>query len=108
VVGIPGARLASVRTEPAALAYVPLTLSFVDVATGSVLSHQAFAVTSLFVNQVLPYFDQYALSHRVWAPDSSAIALPGFGDGHDQLFVIPADGSKPRPVDRAVAGFWSP
>jgi WD40 repeat protein len=102
------ARLAAVRTEPAALAYVPLTLSFVDVASGSVRAHRAVAITSQFVNQILPYFDQYARSHRVWAPDSSAVALPGFGDGNDQLFIIPADGSEPVAVKGAVSGFWSP
>jgi WD40 repeat protein len=108
VVGVPGAQVASVETQPAALAYVPLTLSFVDVASGSVRAHRAFAVTSEFVNQILPYFDQYALSHRVWAPDSSAIALPGFGDGGDQLYAIPPDGSEPTPIKGAVIGFWSP
>ena len=108
VVDVPGAQLASIRTEPAALAYVPLTLSFVDVASGSVRSHQAFALASKFVNQILPYFDQYARSHRVWASDSSAIALPGFGNGGDQLYSIPADGGKPTAVDGAVFGFWSP
>jgi TolB protein len=108
VVGIPGAQLASISKVPAALAYVPLTLSFVDVASGSVKAHRAFAVTNKFVNGILPYFDQYALSHRIWAPDSSAIALPGFGDGGDQLYSIPADGSEPTPLKGAVFGFWSP
>jgi TolB protein len=60
------------------------------------------------VNGILPYFDQYALSHRIWAPDSSAIALPGFGNGGDQLYAIPADGSEPTALDGAVFGFWSP
>jgi hypothetical protein len=26
----------------------------------------------------------------------------------DRLFVVPADGSTPRPLDGAEIGFWSP
>jgi dipeptidyl aminopeptidase/acylaminoacyl peptidase len=115
VVGISGARLASAARPAsgapdtdASLAYVPMTLSFVDVASASVRAHRAVAVSRQFVNGILPYYDQYALSHHVWAPDSSAIALPGFGNGGDQLFAIPADGSEPTGLDGAVFGFWSP
>ena len=92
----------------ASLAYVPMTLSFVDVATGKTRAQRAVAPSSKFVNGILPYYDQYALSHRIWAPDSSAIALPGFGNGGDELFVTPADGSEPTALPGAVFGFWSP
>ena len=115
VVGIGGADLASsVRPTTgsfgadASLAYVPMTLSFVDVATGKTRAQRAVAPSSKFVNGILPYYDQYALSHRIWAPDSSAIALPGFGNGGDELFVTPADGSEPTALPGAVFGFWSP
>ena len=37
-------------------------------------------LADLFVNQVLPYFDQYALSHRFWSPDSRSLVLPIVGD----------------------------
>ena len=115
VVEIDGSQLASaVRPgsgalrDDASLAYVPMTLSFVDVASGTTRAHRAVAPSSKFVNGILPYFDQYALSHRIWAPDSSAIALPGFGNGGDQLYAIPVDGSEPTALDGAVFGFWSP
>ena len=36
-----------------------------------------------FVNDVLAYFDQYALSHRLWAPDSSSFLLPAGRPGRD-------------------------
>jgi len=85
-----------------------MTLSFVDVATGKTRAQRAVAPSSKFVNGILPYYDQYALSHRIWAPDSSAIALPGFGNGGDELFVTPADGSEPTALPGAVFGFWSP
>jgi hypothetical protein len=61
------------------------------------------------VNQLLPYFDQYALSHRVWAPDSRSIVLPLVDPaGRDRLFVLPADGSDGPPAIDAEIGFWSP
>jgi TolB protein len=114
VVGVPGAGLVSAGgSRPGAgsgvlQAGVGLTLAFVDVASGSVSSQRAAQVTSAFVNNILPYYDQYALSHRMWAPDSSAIALPLDDDGTDRLFVIPADGSAAHPLEGAQMGFWSP
>jgi hypothetical protein len=61
------------------------------------------------VNDILPYFDQYALSHRLWAPDGSALLLPLVDEsGRDQLVALPPDGSEnPRTID-GVTGFWSP
>ena len=58
--------------------------------------------------QVLPYFDQYALSHRVWSPDSASIALPVVAEGTEQVVVVQADGSGARRVADGVEGFWSP
>ena len=57
-------------------------LSFVDVETGAIRSHWTFALSDVFVDQVLPYFDQYALSHRVWSPDGASIALPVVAERH--------------------------
>ncbi len=85
-----------------------LHLLFVAVADGSVRSDRVIQLTAPYVGQVLPYFDQYALSHRTWASDSSAIILPlldGAGTGH--LVVLPADGS-PTESLRGASGFWSP
>jgi len=59
--------------------------------------------------QVLPYFDQYALSHHFWAPDSSAIVLPLTDEANlDHVVVIPADGGDPHSVATGWVGFWSP
>lgn len=86
-----------------------LRLSFVSVADGLLTSERVVRVSDLFVNQVLPYFDQYALSHRFWSPDGAAIALPVVGDGDvTEVLVIPADGSRPVVAATAEIGFWSP
>ena len=86
-----------------------LHLLFVNVADGAVRSDRVVRPTRHFVNQFLPYFDQYALSHRVWAPDSSALLLPLVDvTGRDQLFILPADGSDGPPTLDGKSGFWSP
>ena len=92
-----------------AAAGVALQLSVVSAATGAIRSERLVQVSGLFVNQVLPFFDQYALSHRFWSPDGASIVLPIVGEGDvTQLQVFPSDGSEPRIVATAEMGFWSP
>jgi TolB protein len=101
-------RVALASTAREAAAGLILGLVFVDVRSGSVRSERAVRLSSLFINQVLPFFDQYALSHRFWSPDGSAIALPLVGAGDvTELTVIPADGGEPRVVATAEMGFWN-
>ncbi|HEY6571582.1 MAG TPA: hypothetical protein VIZ22_14920 [Candidatus Limnocylindrales bacterium] len=109
------ARLAAVRdddraTRPTVDAPgVDVSLVFIDVASGTGTRPRIVPLSPLFVNQVMPYFDQYALSHRVWAPDGSAILLPLIGDdGEASLAMLPADGSAPRTLAPGSMGFWSP
>jgi TolB protein len=107
------ARLAiSETSSPAAIeasAGFGLHLAFVDVATAAVRSERDVRVSDLFVNQILPFFDQYALSHRFWSADSASIALPLLSAGGAvQVVVLPADGSDPHAIADRVIGFWSP
>jgi TolB protein len=61
-----------------------------------------------YVNGILAYFDQYALSHRVWAPDSSSILLPEVAaDGSTHISVRPVGGDPPIMLEGELA-FWSP
>lgn len=107
-----GTGIALARADVAAqeaAAGLPLHLAFVEVASGSIRSERVIRLSDLFVNQLLPYFDQYALSHRVWSADGSAVVLPIVGDGDvTQLVVIPSDGSAAQTVATGEAGFWSP
>jgi TolB protein len=99
---------ASGKTRTAA-AGIALRLAFVEVADGSISSERTVRLSDRFVNQVLPFFDQYALSHRFWSPDGAAIVLPIVGeDDVTKLYVIPSDGSDPVAVATAEMGFWSP
>ena len=66
-------------------------------------------MSELFGLQLLPFFDQYALSHRFWAPDSSSILLPLVrDDGVVGIVVLPADGSDERRIADGEMGFFSP
>ncbi|HET7030165.1 MAG TPA: hypothetical protein VFI34_06620 [Candidatus Limnocylindrales bacterium] len=82
---------------------------FVDVASGSVRADHVVRPGQRLVSEILPYFDQYALSHRLWAPDSSSILLPILGpDGNDTVVDLPADGSSSPFSIAASAAFWTP
>lgn len=101
--------ISSTSTRVAAAAGVKRRLSFVNVESGAIRSHWSFAVSKVFVEQLLPYFDQYALSHRLWSPDGASIAIPVVADdGTDQVMIVQADGAGARKVADGVAGFWSP
>lgn len=105
---------AAVMPRPAAVpaAQLPGTiarLAFIDVASGRIRSERAISLGEHFVNELLPYFDQYARSHRLWSPDSSAFLLPLVDPiGSTREVVIPIEGSATRPVAYGPSGFWSP
>lgn len=86
-----------------------LHLLFLDVADGAIRSDRVVRLTQSFVNQFLPFFDQYALSHRVWSPDSSSLLLPLVdAAGRDQLVILPSDGAVEPTTLEGQSGFWSP
>ncbi|GIV83151.1 MAG: hypothetical protein KatS3mg052_0158 [Candidatus Roseilinea sp.] len=73
-----------------------------------------FEPVEAFVNYFLPFFDQYALSHRIWSPDSDAIVLPmakrdEAGDERPLIYVVPTPrrGGPPRPIAEGNMAFWS-
>ncbi|MFL5713597.1 MAG: hypothetical protein ACJ769_02935 [Chloroflexota bacterium] len=104
----PKARLARAHTTAAAPG-VALRLVFVDTRSGATRGARAVQVGEVFAAQVLPYFDQYALSHRFWSPDGRTIALPvTAADGTTGIVVIPTDGSTTTRVGDGVAAAWSP
>ena len=109
------ADLAAARTvpdptrPPPAADGLDMVLSFVDVASGKTRSERLVHLAETFVFQLLPYFDQYALSHRIWSPDSTAIALPIASDTQATgVFAFAADGAEPLRLLDGELGFWSP
>jgi hypothetical protein len=114
----PGARLASYtgagpmtscRRSPRPIPASRLRLTFVRTDDWTMRSKSIVQVGDGFVSQVIPEFEQYGLSHRLWAPDSSAIALPVVAsDGSVNIVAIQPDGSQPRRIASGIAAFWSP
>ena len=83
-----------------------LELRVVNVKTGRDRLLSAFTPTPLFISQFLPFFDQYALSHRVWSPDSSALVLPMLSRGGPKVVVVPLSGD-PKVLADGEMPFWS-
>ena len=107
--GTAGAQVAREVAAREAAAGLGLRLSFVGVFDGSVSAERVVRVSDLFASQILPFFDQYALSHRFWSPDGKTFVLPVVGDGDvTRLYAIPVDGSEARVLAAAEVGFWSP
>jgi TolB protein len=107
-----GSTIAALRVQPVVPATPgrtrELRLLFVDAETGEIGAQAVVTLGRLFIDQLLPYFDQYALSHRLWAPDSSRFLLPIVdGEGVTHLGVFDRTGGDPVLLD-GQAGFWSP
>lgn len=111
-----GVVLAATRSVPVAMVVpaaeppgIGLRLVFVTAGSATIRSRRSVRVSDAFGSQLIPYFDQYALSHRIWSPDATAILLPVVSeDGVVHLTSFRADGSDPRVVTDGIAGFWSP
>jgi WD40 repeat protein len=99
---------ASPEASAAPTGSVEVRMWFVDVASGDILSEPEVLPAQRYVQGLMEYFDQYALSHRLWAPDSSSILLPqSQPDGSTHLDVFFPDGGTPIPLEGDI-GFWSP
>ncbi|MCP4419690.1 MAG: hypothetical protein GY805_24020 [Chloroflexi bacterium] len=67
-----------------------------------------FLPTVSFATQFLPFFDQYALSHRIWSPNSDALVLPLEENGRNQIFIINIATGQKRFLANGSMPFWSP
>jgi TolB protein len=84
-----------------------LELHVVDITTKEDKRLATFTPTFLFVDQFMPFFDQYALSHHIWSPDSSALVLPiTNADSTRQITVFNLDGTV-TPIAEGDTPFWS-
>jgi TolB protein len=76
---------------------------------GAILIDRPIGLSETFIRQLLPFFDQYALSHHLWSPDGSALLLPLVGDdGQAEITIVPLDGGELRPIADGEIAFWAP
>lgn len=72
-------------------------------------SYRPFSPTGLFGRDYLAYFDQFALSISLWAPDGSAFAYAGGESLEDAgIWVQKVDGGDPVRVSPGEVALWSP
>ena len=72
--------------------------------------YAAYFPSRTFLDSYLPFFDQYAQSHRVWSPDGDAFVFTGtLEDGRSGVWVQSVvEGSAPVLVGSGVFAAWSP
>ncbi len=85
-----------------------LRLLVYDVTTDEGRLLFEFVPTFTFATQFLPFFDQYALSHQIWSPQSDALVLPIVEDGRNQIFIINITTGQKRFLAEGLMPFWSP
>ncbi|HYH91623.1 MAG TPA: hypothetical protein VD763_00565 [Candidatus Saccharimonadales bacterium] len=101
-----GTMIAAIRVETVDGA-PEVRLVFVDVASGDILADPVIQPSQVFIEQVITYFDQYALSHRLWAPDSSSFLIPVLNEDGARVLAMTPEGEVLASMDGLVA-FWSP
>lgn len=84
-----------------------LKLVVFDVASGEGRVLLNFTPTINYLSQFLPFFDQYALSHQIWSPDSEAIVLPVLEETIEKIYVVPVNGGQKRFLAEGTMSFWS-
>jgi TolB protein len=82
-------------------------LSVINVEDGSGLELAEVSFSTTFLAQFLIYFDQYALSHSVWSPDSKQIVLPIVADGENRIVVISNNSGRMHQIGNGSIAFWS-
>ena len=79
----------------------------IDIASKQDTIIGTFTPTFLFVTQFLPFFDQYALSHSIWSPQSDAVVLPTINaQNAETITVFPLDGLAQTIADGDTP-FWN-
>jgi len=72
-------------------------------------SYRPFSPTGLFGRDYLSYFDQFALSISLWAPDGSAFVYAGGSSLEDAgIWVQQVEGGDPVRVSPGEVALWSP
>ncbi len=82
-------------------------ISVIDVERGTGLELAEVSLSSTFLSQFLVYFDQYALSHTLWSPDSQFVVLPIVAEGEPQIVVFSTESGRRQQVGSGFMAFWS-
>jgi TolB protein len=93
------------------------TWAVIEVGDGKTYDLTDFAPSRPLL-QVFQYFDQYALSHRVWSPDSQHLVFTGSAGAdadpalalrHPTVYTVAATAhTTPKALSDGHIAFWSP
>lgn len=97
----------TILSKPTQQGGFELELWVVDIESGFQRRTLKFAPTSMFARQFLPFFDQYALSHRLWSPDSKALVLPVMDENSSKIAVVWLDNDEVQIIADGDIAFWS-
>ncbi|NJN55084.1 MAG: hypothetical protein HC804_10195, partial [Anaerolineae bacterium] len=84
-----------------------LDLVLFEAASGEGRRLLTFTPTLTFLSQLMPFFDQYALSHRIWSPNNDALVLPMLEDGRSYIYIVPIHGGDKRFLAEGSMAAWS-
>jgi TolB protein len=72
----------------------------------STVDLDVFAPSQVFVSQYLPFFDQYAGSHRLWSPEGDAFVFAGTVGARNGIWVRLLDAPAATWVAEGDVAFW--
>ena len=84
-----------------------LELVIFDMTTMEGREMMRFVPTFTFLSQFLPFFDQYALSHQIWSPQSDALVLPTLEDNINKIVVFSVRTGEEQFIAEGNMPFWS-
>jgi hypothetical protein len=99
-----GDRLLMLRLAPEnAAPVVPLVWD-----DGETTDFPGFTPTRAFLNEYLPFWEQYSRGMTLWSPAGDAFAYPAAGPDGDQILVQPVDATEPVVAGEGRVVAWSP
>ncbi|VAW07944.1 hypothetical protein MNBD_ACTINO01-1049 [hydrothermal vent metagenome] len=75
---------------------------------GTIEDFAVFIPDPSWFQSVIPFFDQYAQSISLWAPDGSAFAYPALVDGEPRILVQGLDNTSPSDIAGGIWVTWAP
>jgi TolB protein len=82
-------------------------LSVINIADGTGLELAEVILSPSYLSSFLVYFDQYALSHTIWSPDSRFVVLPIIAAGDNQIVVFSTESGRQQQIGSGEIAFWS-
>ncbi len=97
----------TVVARPVQAGGVTLVLKVVDPDTVASRTLGLFTPSPAFFGQYLPFFDQYARSHRLWSPASDALVLPALDEAGVPTIVRFGLDGEIRPLTAGDMPAWN-